>query len=132
MEPEFTKYSLDELQEVESVIDRGQYPERYELVRRLIAEKTNSIANAQKPRVEKEETLRELYREYKNQNSKVWKLFRGAILMFVTFRVMQYLEWTIQQQIIGAVVVGCIYVFILVAINEYQFNKFKSNFGKRT
>ena len=132
MEPDFTKYSLDELEDVESAIDRVQYPERYELVRKLIAEKSTETTKAQKTESEKEETLRELHREYKNQNPKVWKIFRGAILMFVTFRVMQYLEWTIQQQVIGAVVVVCIYISMLVALNEYQFNKFKNKFGKRT
>ena len=132
MEPDFTKYSLDELKDVESVIDRIQYPERYELVKKLIAEKSVEVSKTQKPELEKEEALRELHREYKNQKSKVWKIFRGATLMFVTFRVMQYLDWTIQQQIIGVLVVFCIYTIILVGLNEYQFNKFKRNFGKRT
>lgn len=36
MEPDFEKYTLEELQEVEQSIDRSQYPKRYLKIRKLI------------------------------------------------------------------------------------------------
>jgi excinuclease UvrABC nuclease subunit len=135
MEPDFSKYSLKELKEVEASIDKSQYPERYEKVKDLISGRsisaTKSLTQELKEQ-EKEDDLRELYREYKRQNPKIWKVFRGAILMFVTFRAMQYLEWSTQQQILGGVIVFIAYLSLLIGINEYQFKRFKSNFGKRT
>ena len=62
----------------------------------------------------------------------IWKLFRGVLVMFISFRVMQYFEWSTNQQIVGAVIILIAYASILIAINEYQFKKFKDGFEKRT
>ena len=130
MEPDFSKYSFEELNEIEESLDKEKYPERYE---RLIAAITSHPSSQVNIKVEQsDEALRALFKEYKNEKFQFWKLFRGVFVMFIAFRIMKYFEWSTFHQIIGAVVVIIIYMAILITINERQFSEFKSSFGKRT
>ena len=130
MEPDFSKYNLEELYDIKESLDREKFPERYSLLLDTIEKHPSQAANTQA--VESDNAMRELFNEYKKEKSQVWKLFRGVIVMFVTFRIMQYLEWSLNQQIMGAVIVVVVYATILISINEFKFKKFKDDFGKRT
>ena len=130
MEPDFSKYDLEELYDIKESLDKEKFPERYSLLLDTIEKHPSQAANTQA--VESDNAMRELYNEYKEDKSQVWMLFRGVIVMFVTFRIMQYLEWSQNQQIMGAVIVVVVYATILISINEFKFKKFKDDFGKRT
>lgn len=130
MEPDFSKYDLEELYEIKERLDKERYPERYSLLLDTIAKHPSKIAQTQS--VNSDNAMRELFNEYKKEKHRVWKLFRVTLVMFVTFRIMQYLEWSPNQKIMGAVVVFVVYVALLVAINEFKFKKFKNDFAKRT
>lgn len=130
MEPDFSKYDLEELYDIKESLDKEKFPERYSLLLDTIEKHPSQAANTQA--VESDNAMRELFNEYKKEKSQVWKLFRGVIVMFVTFRIMQYLEWSLNQQIMGAVIVVIAYATILISINEFKFKKFKDDFGKRT
>ena len=130
MEPDFSKYDLEELYDIKESLDKEKFPERYSLLLDTIEKHPSQAANTQA--VESDNAMRELFNEYKKEKSQVWKLFRGVIVMFVTFRIMQYLEWSLNQQIMGAVIVVVVYATILISINEFKFKKFKDDFGKRT
>ena len=130
MEPDFSKYNLEELYDIKESLDREKFPERYSLLLDTIEKHPSQAANTQA--VESDNAMRELFNEYKKEKSQVWKLFRGVIVMFVTFRIMQYLEWSLNQQIMGALIVVVVYATILISINEFKFKKFKDDFGKRT
>ena len=130
MDPDFSKYNLEELYDIKESLDKEKFPERYSLLLDTIEKHPSQAANTQA--VESDNAMRELFNEYKKEKSQVWKLFRGVIVMFVTFRIMQYLEWSLNQQIMGAVIVVVVYATILISINEFKFKKFKDDFGKRT
>lgn len=130
MDPDFSKYNLEELYDIKESLDKEKFPERYSLLLATIEKHPSQAANTQA--VESDNAMRELFNEYKKEKSQVWKLFRGVIVMFVTFRIMQYLEWSLNQQIMGAVIVVVVYATILISINEFKFKKFKDDFGKRT
>ena len=130
MDPDFSKYNLEELYDIKESLDKEKFPERYSLLLDTIEKHPSQAANTQA--VESDNAMRELFNEYKKEKSQVWKLFRGVIVMFVTFRIMQYLEWSLNQQIMGAVIVVVVYATILISTNEFKFKKFKDDFGKRT
>ena len=127
MDPDFSKYNLEELYDIKESLDKEKFPERYSLLLDTIEKHPSQAANTQA--VESDNAMRELFNEYKKEKSQVWKLFRGVIVMFVTFRIMQYLEWSLNQQIMGAVIVVVVYATILISINEFKFKKFKDDFG---
>lgn len=130
MEPDFSKYDLEELYEIEESLDKEKYPERYSLLLDAIAKHPSKAAQTQSEK--SDDAMRALFKEYKKEKYQMWKLFRGVLVMFVTFRIMQYLEWSLNQQIMGALIVVVVYATILVAVNEFKFKKFKDDFGKRT
>jgi hypothetical protein len=128
MEPDFEKYTLDELRDVEENIDRVKYPDRYKRIYELISQKELPQVGEQ----ESDDALRDLYKEHKDKNYSIWRVLRGAVVMFVAFRLMEYFDWTVNQKIGGAIVVFVVYLIILLSISEVQFNRFKRNFDKRT
>ena len=130
MEPDFSKYNLEELQEIKEALDKDKYPEKYSRLLDAIAKHPSSPIQAKTQ--ESDYALRSLFKEYKKEKYHIWKLFRGVLVMFISFRVMQYFEWSTNQQIVGAVLILIAYASILIAINEYQFKKFKDGFEKRT
>ena len=106
MEPDFSKYTLRELNEIKEMLDKNKYPERYE--RLIAALATHKAAREEATSLESqksEDELRELFKEYNKEDYQIWKSFRGVIVMFISFRIMQYLEWSMNQQIAGAAVV---------------------------
>ncbi|MFC3094250.1 hypothetical protein DRW07_14815 [Alteromonas sediminis] len=133
MEPDFSKYTLEELNEIKERLDKEKYPDRYENLLAALAKQNTkpNVVDSQK-KEKSEEAMRELFNEYKNEKFQAWKILRGAVIAFISFRIMQYLEWSTNQQIIGAVVLLVVYVTLLVVVNEHKFSRFKDDFGKRT
>lgn len=128
MEPDFESYTLDELLDAKEHLDRDNYPDRFAKVCNLIESKAKSDAQVN----DSEEDLRQLFKKYKDEKFHIWKTLRGTVIMFISFRVMEYFEWSLNQKIGGGVIVLIAYVLLLVVISEFQFSKFKKGFENKT
>lgn len=110
MEPEFSKYTFEEFVDAEESIDREHHPERYKLIVDLIkaksaSAKTNVNEITDENLEQSDDAMRELFQEYRKSKYSFWKMFRGALIMFIAFHFMTYFEWKFNQKAISAVVV---------------------------
>jgi hypothetical protein len=85
MQPNFSKYTLEELLDIERNIDKDTYPERYEIVCKLIKVKETD-------RIEVEST------EFKEKSSKIHRvLFVVAFFWFFAFHSIMKGEFTLKS-----------------------------------
>ena len=125
MEPNYEDYSLNELIEVKEQIDKTLFPERYEMVSTLIEKKSpKSVKKKEIP----EEVFRELYKEQSKEKVHFWPIVRGATSGFIAVKIMQYLEWTMGQMVIGGVIFSLLYLCFLVQLHKIKYERFKAEF----
>ncbi len=65
MEPDFSKYNLEELQEIKEALDKDKYPEKYSRLLDAIAKHPSSPIQAKTQ--ESDYALRSLFKEYKKR-----------------------------------------------------------------